>query len=279
MKMIVYQKEGLTVFQSALWKTTSIVFEADSYVLIVDPTWLPHEVEEIKRHVTQIRNGRQLYMLFTHGDFDHIIGYRALNETKVIGSKGLQHHPNKEYKLNLIQQFDKEYYIERSYPIEFPDVDIVITEDRQQLIIGETTITFYLSPGHTHDGLFTVIEPRGILITGDYLSDFELPFIFDSAKAYENTLEMADEILNSHAISVLIPGHGQVTEDNDEINSRVQSSKSYLKRLIHAVQSKDEQTLKDLRDMMPYPSSFTTECHDKNVSIIREEYMEKGLMK
>lgn len=55
--------------------------------------------------------------------------------------------------------------------------------------------------------------------------------------------------------------------------------KDILKRLIHVVQSEDIQTLKNFRDMMPYQSNFTDECHDKNVSIIREEYMEKGVMK
>lgn len=54
----------------------------------------------------------------------------------------------------------------RNYPILFPELDIVIQEDGQQFHFGETTLTFYLAPGHTADGLMTVVEPLGILIAG-----------------------------------------------------------------------------------------------------------------
>ncbi|MGB2991468.1 MAG: MBL fold metallo-hydrolase, partial [Paenisporosarcina sp.] len=148
--MIAFQKDGLTVFQSALWKTTSSVIETNDLILVVDPTWLPLEVKEIQEHVAHIRKGKDVYLLFTHGDFDHIIGYHAFPDAKVIGSKGMQEHPRKQYKLDLIQSFDNEYYVERPYDIEFPTIDIVIENDGQQLVVGDTKFTFYLSPGHTH---------------------------------------------------------------------------------------------------------------------------------
>ena len=64
--MIAIQKDGLTVFQSTLWKTTSSVLETDDLILVVDPTWLPNEIKEIQEHVAHIRNGKDLYLLFTH---------------------------------------------------------------------------------------------------------------------------------------------------------------------------------------------------------------------
>ncbi|WP_342542947.1 MBL fold metallo-hydrolase [Paenisporosarcina sp. FSL H8-0542] len=269
--MITFQKDGLTVFQSALWKTTSSVVETDDLILVVDPTWLPLEIQEIQEFVASIRNGKDLYLLFTHGDFDHIIGYHAFPDAKVIGSKGMQEHPRKQYKLDLIQHFDNEYYVERTYPIEFPTIDLVIEKDGQQLVLGDTTMTFYLSPGHTHDGLFTVIEPLGIWITGDYLSDFELPYLFDSANAYLETLHKAQAILDSHNIKVLVPGHGQATDNENEIKRRIELAHDYLERLIDAVKSEDAAAILALEKEMPFPSNFTKECHQKNVEIIREE--------
>ncbi|MGE6489164.1 MBL fold metallo-hydrolase [Paenisporosarcina sp. NPDC076898] len=271
--MILFQKGGLTVFQSALWKTTSSVVETDDLVLVVDPTWLPLEILEIQEFVASIRNDKELYLLFTHGDFDHIIGYQAFLDAKVIGSKGMQEHPRKQYKLDLIQHFDNEYYIERPYPIEFPTLDLVIEKDGQQLILGNTILTFYLSPGHTHDGLFTVIEPLGIWITGDYLSDFELPYLFDSAKAYLETLQKAHLVLDSHNINVLVPGHGQPTGQEDEMKRRIDLAQDYLERLIGAVKSEDTEAILALEKEIPFPSNFTKECHLKNVEIIRSEQM------
>jgi len=270
--MIPFQQDGLTVFQSALWKTTSSVIETNDLILVVDPTWLPNEVKEIQNHVVHIRNGKDLYLLFTHGDFDHIIGYHAFPDAKVIGSKGMQEHPRKQYKLDLIQSFDNEYYVERPYDIEFPTIDIVIEKDGQQLVVGDTTITFYLSPGHTHDGLFTIIEPLGIWITGDYLSDFELPFLFDSAKAYLETLQKARMIVDSHSVEVLVPGHGQVTESKAEMTRRVELAQDYLERLIVAVTRDDTAAIVGLEKEMSFPSNFTKRCHEENVAIIKKEY-------
>ena len=270
--MITFQKDGLTVFQSALWKTTSSVIETNDLILVVDPTWLPHEIQEIQDHVARIRNGRDVYLLFTHGDFDHIIGYHAFPDAKVIGSKGMQEHPRKQYKLNLIQSFDNEYYVERPYAIEFPTIDIVIEKDGQQLVFGDTTIIFYLSPGHTHDGLFTIIEPLGIWISGDYLSDFELPYLFDSAKAYLETLQKSYIILDSHPVKVLVPGHGHATEHNDEMKRRIVLAQDYLERLIDAVTREDAEAILRLEKEMSFPSTFTKQCHEENVAIIKKEY-------
>lgn len=270
--MIQYKKNGLTVFQSALFQTTCTVVEAEESVLVVDPNWLPHEIQKIQQHVAQIRKGRDLYVLFTHGDFDHIIGYHAFPGATVIGSKGLQEHPKKEEKIHLIQQFDRDYYITRTYPIEFPKVDVVIEEDGQTLVLGNTTITFYLSPGHTHDGLFTVIQPQGIWIAGDYLSDFELPFIYDSAIAYGKTLQKAERILHEHSVKILVPGHGQWTEREEDMKLRIRRSQTHLSGLIEAVMKEDEEAIQALGKEHAFPSNFTKECHEKNVEIIRREY-------
>jgi len=270
--MIQFQNESITVFQSALFQTTCTVAVTKDLVIVVDPNWLPHEIEEIKEHVARVKGDRDVYLLFTHGDFDHIIGYHAFPDAKVIGSKGLQEHPEKAKKLELIQQFYNEYYIEPPYEAGFPEVDYVIHEDGQQLVLGETTLTFYLAQGHTHDGLFTLVEPLGLWVAGDYLSDFELPFIYYSAKAYVETLRKAEQVLLNHKVSVLVPGHGKTTAEQAEIKRRIQLSQDYLGRLIAAVVDKDEERQRALEKEMPFPSNFTKECHKDNVEIVRKEY-------
>jgi hydroxyacylglutathione hydrolase len=273
--MIQYQNEAVTVFQSALFQTTSTVVQAKDFVLIVDPNWLPSEIEDIQRHVAKILGDRPLYLLFTHGDFDHVIGYQAFPDATVIGSRGLVDHPKKAEKVAMIHQFDNDYYINRSYPIAFPEVDVVVEENGQQLVIGKSTLTFYLSPGHTHDGLFTIVEPLGIWISGDYLSDFELPFIYFSAKAYQETLRKSEKILATHSPKVLVPGHGQTTSDRSEMKRRIQLSQDYLEQLIAAVINEDVSVLSDLEKLLPFPSAFTKQCHEDNIAIIKKEYVEK----
>lgn len=147
--MIIYQNEHTTVFQSVLYQTTSTVVLTKEMVLIVDPNWLPNEVDEIRNYVDSVKGDRDLYLLFTHGDFDHIIGYKAFPGAKTIGSYALSCHPKKDYKISLIQEFDRKHYIHRKYPVEFPVLDIIISKDAEELRIGDTLLTFYKSQGHT----------------------------------------------------------------------------------------------------------------------------------
>ncbi|MFD2370506.1 MBL fold metallo-hydrolase [Brevibacillus sp. GCM10020057] len=272
--MIQYTDERVTVFQSALYQTTSTVISLDEHIIIVDPNWLPDEIRDIQDFVRSIQGDKELYLLFTHGDFDHIIGYRAFPGARTIGSRALRDHPKKEHKLRLIREFDATHYLTRDYPIEFPELDIVITEDRQQLVLGQTTLHFFLAPGHCADGLFTVVDSLGLFVAGDYLSDFELPFIYDSAKAYVETIQLAQKIIDEHRIRLLVPGHGQTTDNRQEMKRRAHLALDHLERLTQAVIAGDEVAIASLEKEHAFFSPTTQESHRENVRIIRSEYGE-----
>ncbi|TLS52413.1 MBL fold metallo-hydrolase [Paenibacillus antri] len=269
--MIQYADEHITIFQSALFQTTSTVIHVDGVVLIVDPTWLPGEIREIQAHVEAIRGKKECYLLFTHGDFDHILGYNAFPGATTIGSSEMRNHPKKEHKVKLIHEFDATYYITRDYEVEFPTLDIVIEQDAQRLAIGSTTLTFYKAPGHTFDGLFTVVDSLGLFLAGDYLSDFELPFIHDSAFAYERTLNKAAKIMNDHDVNMLVPGHGRYTVNRSEMAGRITMATDYLTRLRMAIIEKDEPAIQRLETEFAFLSPSTVESHKENVRMMRNE--------
>ncbi|XID92328.1 MBL fold metallo-hydrolase [Paenibacillaceae bacterium WGS1546] len=271
--MIQYRDDCVTVYQSALYQTTTTVILTEAAVIVVDPNWLPAEIEEIRAHVRKSRGKRDVYLLFTHGDFDHILGYRAFPSAKAIGSVGLREHPGKAQQLQQIRDFDQQYYVSRDYPIEFPELDFAIGEDGRQLRLGDATLTFYLAPGHTEDGLMTVVEPFGILIAGDYLSDIEKPFVSHSAKAYAGTIRKAESILDRHAIRLLVPGHGRATADPAEMKERARTASDYLERLRRAVVENDEHALEALGKEHAFPSAFTEASHQENIRIVSREYV------
>ncbi len=272
--MIQYKNEHITVFQSCLYQTTTTVVETKEFILLVDPNWLPHEIEEIQQYVNRMKRNRELYLLFTHGDFDHVIGYRAFPNAITIGSIGLAQHPEKQKKLDLIREFDATHYIQRDYPIEFPELHHVIEHDGQQIAVGDTTLTFFLAPGHSEDGLLTVVEPLSVLIAGDYLSDFELPFIYYSGSAYQQTLKKAGLIIDQYKIATLVPGHGQTTTNRQEMKRRVDMSLQYLRRLKQALENNDQEMVSVLEQEHAFTSAFTKECHQKNVEILLKELNE-----
>ncbi|XEC95239.1 MBL fold metallo-hydrolase [Paenibacillus tarimensis] len=273
MKRFTYTVTGgeVTVFQSALYRTNAAVVETEDVMLIVDPTWLPHEIEDIKRHVQARRGERKLLLLVTHSDFDHLIGCGAFPDAAAIGSSPLAVETDKQAKLAQIQAFDAQYYIDRDDPIVYPDIRHAITEDGERLLFGSTVLTFYMAPGHTKCGLFTVVEPAGIWLAGDYLSDFELPLIEHSAAAYENTLLKAFSIVEAHKARLLVPGHGAPTEEPKEMHRRIAMAQSHIDRLRQAVRERDEAALGALGAAHAYPSPFMEEAHELNVRLIREE--------
>jgi hydroxyacylglutathione hydrolase len=273
--MIAYKTKNLTVFQSALFHTTSSVVETDDCVVVVDPTWLPQEVEAIRYYVEQIRKDRPLYLIFTHSDWDHIIGYSAFPSATIIASEELVNCAEKEATLQQIKDFDDRYYISRDYEIAFPQVDIVIKQDGQIVTIGGTQFTFYLAPGHTSDGVFTVVEPLGIFIAGDYLSDIEFPYIYSNSVDYEETMEKFKEIMQVHPITLLIPGHGNVTTIQTDMMLRYEHSLQYITSLRDSILTADEEALDAFVNERPFPIGMRR-FHEDNKKLVKKELQSKN---
>ncbi|MBW4084788.1 MBL fold metallo-hydrolase [Paenibacillus sp. S150] len=235
--MLKWKRGEITLFRSELYETNSLVVESAGHVLVVDPCWLPGEVEEIRRYVSGVLGGRRLLLLFTHSDFDHIIGYGAFAEAEVIASKAFTDKSREEREsiLEEIRAFDDNYYLRRSYEITYPDVDHIMGQDGQTMVFGELQLTGYAAPGHTNDGLFTVVDSPRLFIAGDYLSDVEFPYIYDSSTAYEATLGKVERIIARHPVPLLVPGHGEAAESQPEIERRRGAGLDYIRRLRAAV--------------------------------------------
>jgi len=268
--MIKFQDRGVTVFESALFRTTSTVLKTNDLILVVDPNWLPNEVAEIQNYVSENRGDLPLFLLFTHSDYDHIIGYNAFPEAQIIVSKAFQNNPKKQESLDGIINFDDEYYISRDYKIEYPKGDIIIEKDGQQLKIGKTILTFYLSPGHNTDGIFTIVEPLNVWISGDYLSNEEFPYIYFSSIAYEETLAKVDAIFERHNIEMLIPGHGDIAFDEKDIKNRRDENLDYVSGLRDAITKGEEYDIEKLWKKYRFPK-IMTRFHEGNVELIKKE--------
>jgi len=266
--MIHYSEQSIKVFQSALYQTNSAVIETEDLMLVVDPNWLPNEIAEIKNHIKATQDNRPIYLFFTHSDYDHIIGYKAIENVITIASIEFDNNERKDEIIEQIRSFDDQYYIKRCYQIEYPKIDYIIFEDGQKLMLGDTTITFYKANGHTEDGLFAVVEPLGIIIAGDYLSDIEFPFILSNSSDYDKTLLKINDILKNHNVELLIPGHGNVGKGVNEILRRQNDSLNYIHKLRELL--KNNQPIDNLIKDYSFPR-FLKKLHQENAEIIRKE--------
>lgn len=265
--MIQFKQAGICVFESALYQTTATVIDTPDLVLVVDPNWLPHEVQEIVSYVDSIKNERPVYLLFTHSDYDHIIGWQAFPDAITIASEAFVQNPAKNKEVQQILAFDDKYYIKRNYPIEYPEIQIVIKKDEEFLSFGQTRIRFWLAPGHNADGLFALLEPLGVWIAGDYLSDVEFPFIYHSAEDYQSTLDKASRILSQSRPKVLVPGHGSVCQEVPEMGKRIIFSQQYLAAALRHAQGEEVFDEAALLAAYDFPLGLRS-IHQDNLNLI-----------
>jgi len=252
--------EHLVVFESALFRTTSTCIRTEEYLLVVDPNWLPAEVEYIRSFAALYGKGKELYLLFTHSDYDHIIGYGAFPGFTTIASQ-----------LQQAIDWDDEYYIQRDYaPLTYPTIDLPIAEEGQTMRIGQDDYVFYQAPGHNYDGLLTFNRSRGILVVGDYLSNVEFPYVYHAFADYRATLATLKKLVTSGEVKTLITGHGDHTADRAEMERRIADSFDYLQKLETSVSTGTSFDFEGLMQRYAFPV-IMRKFHDKNLALMHTE--------
>lgn len=273
---IQYQTEDLIIFESALIRTTTTLIIGKDYLLLVDPNWLPVELDFIEETIVGLGDKKEKFLLFTHSDYDHIIGYGKFKDYTTIASANFVHSPSKQKVVKEMETFDDEYYIKRTYNLEYPRIDRSVAGEGEQLRLGSETYVFYQARGHNHDGLIAVNSDKKILIVGDYLCKVEFPYIYYSVQLYLETLSKLEKLIREEEISLLIAGHGDVTRDRREMLSRVEESRHYINQLIDAVSSGktfDEDALLAKYD---FPMTMR-QFHIRNVELAEKEYKSRVL--
>jgi hydroxyacylglutathione hydrolase len=275
MNSIIYRDQNITIFQSALFQTNSTVVKTEDFILVVDPCWLPDEVLSIRQYVDSIKRQLPVYLVFTHSDYDHIIGYKAFEADKIFTSEAFENNPEKERILEQILHFDDNYYVNRPYPIEYPHTDFKVYKDNMHFKMGSTKLSFYLTPGHTADSMMVIVWHLGLCIAGDYLSDVEFPFIYHSSVAYEQTLEKMTEIHDRNWFTRLIPGHGSPALSLDEWMNRRIEGLAYIYALRESIATGIPFDESSLWEKYYFPR-LQLKYHRDNVDLITKEY-ENGL--
>jgi glyoxylase-like metal-dependent hydrolase (beta-lactamase superfamily II) len=265
----IYTAPGLTVYQSALFQTNATIIQTDHYVLVVDPNWLPQEVEFLYQTAEAAGAGKEKYLLFTHSDYDHIIGYGRFAAYTTIASQNFVDNPEPEAALAGIRKFDDEYYIQRSYEITYPKIDLAIGGEGERLQIGNDHYQFFQARGHNRDGLIAWLPERGIVVAGDYLCAVEFPYLYDSYEHYLKTLTTLENILLKKAgFKQLIVGHGPVAIQTDEVKNRLAAARSYLTELLSSVREDRVFPLAEWLGKYDFPG-IMAKFHAGNVELVK----------
>ncbi|WJQ79902.1 MBL fold metallo-hydrolase [Brevibacillus brevis] len=214
--------ETYRLFTSCLWQTTSAVVSTEQRIYLFDPAYFPHEVEAIADYVQRERNGRELILVLTHGDWDHVVGIGKFPDATVIAQKEILTDGRIEAMLNKAKKFDGSYYVVRSYEVGMPKFTKLV-EDAQEW----QEVFFLPVPGHTPDQMATLFREQKLLVVGDMLSNLEFPFIDDSS-TYLESLEKIERLVLQGEVEEIIPGHGVPAKGREEILHRIERDRQYL---------------------------------------------------
>lgn len=197
---------------SGIWQLSSTVLPVGDGCIVVDPGYFPRELAELVA-LCQAHGGARA-VVFTHGHWDHVIGWSAFPDAPVWTSPSLAEaictgSARASKDLADAREFDGRWYVERPAALSWPPAERVeALRDGGLRRAGALTLQSMLLPGHSPDGLALLVEEAGLLLVGDYLSPCEIPFVEDLA-AYRATLERLLSLLGG-AVRQVIPGHGPV---------------------------------------------------------------------
>lgn len=269
---IQFSTENITVFESQWFRTTSTLIALSESIIIVDPNWTPHEIDDILSYIDNNFPHHRQYLFFTHSDFDHILGYGAFPKAYSIASGIIKKNKNQDKILDDIRSFDNQQGYERSYPLSYPKIDIAIDKIDQKIIIDNVEMYFYNVGGHTADGTFMIIPALNIWIAGDHLSNIEIPIIDDNLDNYRETINLSEQIFRHYDnISILVTGHGDVANQRTQISQRIENDKTYLNLLDNMWNSEYHKALLELISQYG-DAEYNEFLHQENIQKVKVKY-------
>lgn len=195
--------------------------------VVIDPAYFPDEIKDISFFVKS-KNCNTGYCLFTHSDFDHIVGYDEFAAARKVGSYFFTKCDQKE-QFDQMEETDLAFEIDRG-EFEFPELDVSV-EEEYVIPFKKGRIILKDAPGHTADSLFVLCPEKGIIFAGDTLSDIEFPFIYHSSLAYRNSLAMAEKLVDTYDLELLVPGHGNIAFGREAIYQRIKDDLAYMDQI------------------------------------------------
>lgn len=147
-----------------------------------------------------------IYVLLTHGDFDHVWGVNALKGA----FPGIQIVASKETArlTSIPQSYFSALYFGKPEPYSIDKIDYIVEEHDNQLVWQENKIRFIQVPGHT--SCSNIILFNDMMFSGDTILKDTKPFIQKrhggDKDAFKKSVRM---ILDSFEDKKRVyPGHG-----------------------------------------------------------------------
>lgn len=280
--------DGISVRQSRVYWMNTVVLGSPEHTVIVDPGVLPSELDDLERQVPEI-GAAAITLVFTHGDWDHVLGRPWWPKAATVAHARFADdvRANRD---RIVREAEKSANTEaetwkRPFTPFQPDEAVAGLRFTR---MGPWRLVFRDAFGHSPSMLTLHLPEQGVLIAADLLSDLEIPMIKDSWQAYRETLAELEPLARNGAIETIIPGHGAITRDPEEVIRRIERDLGYLEALEREVGAartrglsvEDTQAALASMDYLGKDAAYAmNDVHAKNVAVVHREPVVKKAAK
>jgi len=224
---IVQLNEYFWLAASAFLHYNSGVVISDGDACLIDPGITPDEIERIATFL-QREDATLRSILLTHSHWDHILGPEHLPTVPIVTHEAYlqQIALHADRIAQSITDWEEQLGIRRSTPFAIPQPTSTFA-DQMSIRVGALDLHLIAVPGHAADQFAVYEATTQTFWAADMFSDLEIPFVSQSLGMYQYTIDR----LNDLPIALLIPGHGNPTDDSEAIAARVWEDREYLAEL------------------------------------------------
>jgi glyoxylase-like metal-dependent hydrolase (beta-lactamase superfamily II) len=215
----------------------SVVLQHREHSVLVDPGVLPSELDDLARALASVAPA-SVTLIFTHGDWDHVLGRPwwpdagTVAHDRFAGEITRKREDILRAASEAVASAGERW--ERGFQ-PFRPTDAVSGLHFSKL--GPWRVVFRDAPGHSGSMLSIHLPEHRLLIAADMLSDIEIPLLEEPIGLYRRTLEELVPLAENGAIRTLIPGHGAVARNAEQVLERLGCDLRYLDELEHRVRA------------------------------------------
>ncbi|MEL6428799.1 MAG: MBL fold metallo-hydrolase [Planctomycetota bacterium] len=223
-------EDGLVVQRSRHWGYNALGVVSAGEAVAVDPGLTPDELSAFRAELE--RGGRRVVaVVLTHSHHDHIRGWRAFGDARVIAPRVVADKPE-DARTRIIaakRKFDQRGGIEDD-GFTYPTVDETFDE-RGGVRVGALELELEFLPGHSNCTSVVVVPALRAILTADYLVRPGLPYCRWEALPFEAAHERLLELCEEHGLERALPAHNALIEGRAQIESAVRTELDYFRDL------------------------------------------------
>ena len=221
------------------------------FVILCDTLLCPEDMEQVCNYLSRTIAGRQMLVINSHADWDHVWGTDYLEkhyDPTIIGHEHCRTRLLSQEETEILLDYQKRFAIFRSVVLKPPTLTF---RDGLTIYGGDLTLELFPAPGHQYDHIAAWIPEIKLMLAFDAL-EYPLPGIGspELVPAMFATLEHFQRLQPDH----ILCSHGDtssptlIAENLDYLRKIEQRSRDLL-----AQQSTIEEHLNDPAALIRYP--------------------------